>query len=161
VCHITSAGKFMLSGSTSSTFRLRPEQLRSLAWMLAREGHNASGDSSEDTVEDEPFQAYYILRSSILCDRVGFGKTATTIGLIDTTQNDPAPKVPAFLRRPRWSLYHPICWTSGELRRSPSSCGMGAAAPPGAAWRHDMTSGHHHCGPVGYLSRRIVVWGLS
>mmetsp|Transcript_21147 Transcript_21147/g.59151 ORF Transcript_21147/g.59151 Transcript_21147/m.59151 type:complete len:1079 (-) Transcript_21147:12-3248(-) len=101
--------------------QLRPEQLRSLAWMLAREGYE-DGDGKDEVVdvanaagEQEPFvaewrqmhacsrasisvdlrvKASYLVRGGILADRVGFGKTATTIGLIDATQHLPAPEVP-------------------------------------------------------------------
>lgn len=102
-------------------FHLRPEQLRSLAWMLMREGYEGDIDSKEalhrpDAVgEQEPFvaewrqlwtcerscacvdvraRASYHVRGGILADRVGFGKTATTIGLIDMTQHCPSPPVP-------------------------------------------------------------------
>lgn len=100
---------------------LRPEQLRSLAWMLAREGFESGAGEDVDLDirdargEQEPFvlewrqlltdartsysvdlraKASYIVRGGILADRVGFGKTATTIGLIDATKHYPAPSVP-------------------------------------------------------------------
>lgn len=100
---------------------LRPEQLRSLAWMRAREGVGADGtDGAPFTVEwrkfltppnksslaavlqdDFPFVldmravATYPCRGGILGDKIGFGKTATTIGLIDAGLGEPVPPVPA------------------------------------------------------------------
>eukprot|EP00930_Biecheleria_cincta_P046248 TRINITY_DN31898_c0_g1_i1.p1 TRINITY_DN31898_c0_g1~~TRINITY_DN31898_c0_g1_i1.p1 ORF type:complete len:1039 (-),score=190.22 TRINITY_DN31898_c0_g1_i1:177-3293(-) len=102
-------------------YHLRPEQLRSLAWMLMREGYEGDLDGKEALYrheavgEQEPFvaewrqlwtcerscacvdvraRASYPVRGGILADRVGFGKTATTIGLIDMTQHCPSPPVP-------------------------------------------------------------------
>jgi len=105
-------------------YPLRPEQLRSLAWMLSREGYEGGACNQEladsEGGELEPFavdwrqilhykwvaasvdvraQASYTLRGGILGDKVGFGKTATTIGLIDATQSSPTPPVPEPDRR--------------------------------------------------------------
>ncbi|CAK0892737.1 unnamed protein product, partial [Prorocentrum cordatum] len=43
-------------------------------------------------------QASYDVRGGILGDKIGFGKTATTIGLIDATSASPLPAVPAIDR---------------------------------------------------------------
>lgn len=38
--------------------------------------------------------ATYDVRGGILCDKIGYGKTATTIGLIDSTLGSPIPNIP-------------------------------------------------------------------
>eukprot|EP00929_Paragymnodinium_shiwhaense_P033402 TRINITY_DN18348_c0_g4_i2.p1 TRINITY_DN18348_c0_g4~~TRINITY_DN18348_c0_g4_i2.p1 ORF type:complete len:1172 (+),score=307.38 TRINITY_DN18348_c0_g4_i2:77-3592(+) len=100
-------------------YLLRPEQLRSLAWMLEREGYEQGvtqdGKLVQTNTEQEPFvaewrqlwtcawnaacldmrvKASFNVRGGILADRVGYGKTATTIGLIDSTQHCEVPQVP-------------------------------------------------------------------
>jgi len=92
---------------------LRPEQLKSLAWMLAREGHekellpfivewrgfetNWEYSVNHWLLELRAFASYSV-RGGILADDIGYGKTATTIALIDTTLKVPTPKVPKSTR---------------------------------------------------------------
>ncbi|KAI8849690.1 hypothetical protein BC829DRAFT_416581 [Chytridium lagenaria] len=74
-------------------YPLRPEQLRSLAWMVAQESENV-----ESFVEEEISEANLdhlgwraegrasrsvVIRGGVIADQVGYGKTAITLGLID------------------------------------------------------------------------------
>ena len=82
-------------------FPLRPEQLRSLSWMLERER------SEECFLEEEVSEAMLgplgwraegravrpvLVRGGVLADEVGYGKTAITLGLIDCSQPSPYPE---------------------------------------------------------------------
>ncbi|KAG5191268.1 hypothetical protein JKP88DRAFT_174699 [Tribonema minus] len=74
-------------------YPLRPEQLRSLSWMLKQE------QSVEPFIEEEVCEAVGALgwraegraqrcvpvNGGVLADEVGYGKTAVTLGLIDST----------------------------------------------------------------------------
>lgn len=75
---------------------LRPEQLRSLTWMIAQES-----DEAPDFIEEEIAEAILDpmgwraegkaerpirVLGGVLADQVGYGKTAITLGLIDCTQ---------------------------------------------------------------------------
>lgn len=72
---------------------LRPDQLRSLAWMLSRESDGMTPFMEEEI--DEAFMApldwraeikiivQRRVRGGILADHVGFGKTAVVLGLLD------------------------------------------------------------------------------
>lgn len=72
---------------------LRPEQLRSLTWMVAQESPNADPFIEEEVSEAilEPLgwraqgraQRPKHVRGGVLADQVGYGKTAITLGLID------------------------------------------------------------------------------
>ncbi|KIJ65553.1 hypothetical protein HYDPIDRAFT_27554 [Hydnomerulius pinastri MD-312] len=72
---------------------LRPEQLRSLTWMLQREANDAAPFIEEEISEAilEPLgwraegraQRAIKVRGGVLADQVGYGKTAITLGLID------------------------------------------------------------------------------
>ncbi|KZT02845.1 uncharacterized protein LAESUDRAFT_661099 [Laetiporus sulphureus 93-53] len=74
---------------------LRPEQLRSLTWMLAQEEPDAPPFIEEEISEAilEPLgwraegrvQRPVRVRGGVLADEVGYGKTAITLGLIDCT----------------------------------------------------------------------------
>jgi SNF2-related domain len=81
-------------------YPLRPEQLRSLSWMLERE------QSDECFMEEEVSEAMLgplgwraegravrpvLVRGGVLADEVGYGKTAITLGLIDCSQPSPYP----------------------------------------------------------------------
>lgn len=86
---------------------LRPEQLRSLSWMISQE--NLEDGVRHTFVEEEIAEASLLplgwraegkaerpvlVRGGVLADEVGYGKTAITIGLICSTLNDPPPKIP-------------------------------------------------------------------
>lgn len=72
---------------------LRPEQLRSLTWMLQREATDAppfiEEEISEAVLEHLGWRAEGLaqraihIRGGVLADQVGYGKTAITLGLID------------------------------------------------------------------------------
>lgn len=77
---------------------LRPEQLRSLTWMIAQESRDAPPFIEEEISEAilEPLgwraegraQRPVHIRGGVLADEVGYGKTAITLGLIDCTAKD-------------------------------------------------------------------------
>ncbi|KZT67381.1 hypothetical protein DAEQUDRAFT_812927 [Daedalea quercina L-15889] len=77
---------------------LRPEQLRSLTWMLEQESPDAPPFIEEEISEAilEPLgwraegraQRPVHIRGGVLADEVGYGKTAITLGLIDCTARD-------------------------------------------------------------------------
>lgn len=75
---------------------LRPEQSRSLAWMIQQE--NAASPFVEEEVEEALIANIgwraegratkpVLVRGGVLADQVGFGKTATTLALIDTQRD--------------------------------------------------------------------------
>ena len=78
--------------------KLRPEQLRSLTWMMAQES-----DDAKPFIEEEVAEMYFphldwrlegraerpnMVKGGVLADEVGYGKTAISVGLIDCTQMD-------------------------------------------------------------------------
>jgi len=76
-------------------FPLRPEQLRSLNWMIRREA-DREPYRQEAVVEarlppplrwgaEAKAVMSVHIRGGICCDEIGFGKTAVTIGLVDST----------------------------------------------------------------------------
>ncbi|KAI9793644.1 MAG: hypothetical protein M1816_007539 [Peltula sp. TS41687] len=77
----------------SFKFKLRPEQLRSLKWMLDQESPEAPAFTEEEAEEAMLPQLGWraearatkkiSVRGGVLADQVGYGKTATTLGLID------------------------------------------------------------------------------
>ncbi|KAJ3409272.1 hypothetical protein HDV05_004536 [Chytridiales sp. JEL 0842] len=77
-------------------YPLRPEQLRSLAWMIAQESDDAppfvEEEISEASLEHLGWRAEgratreVSIKGGIVADEVGYGKTAITLGLIDATQ---------------------------------------------------------------------------
>ncbi|PLW39290.1 hypothetical protein PCASD_05314 [Puccinia coronata f. sp. avenae] len=86
---------------------LRPEQLRSLSWMLSQEKLDQGVEHT--FVEEEIAEAALLplgwraegkaerpvlIRGGVLADEVGYGKTAITIGLICSTLGDQPPKIP-------------------------------------------------------------------
>lgn len=85
---------------------LRPEQLRSLTWMMDQERESAPPFVEEEISEallthlnwkaegkaERPIYA----RGGVLADQVGYGKTAITLGLIDCSR--PSIEVPSNLR---------------------------------------------------------------
>ncbi|KAJ8456991.1 hypothetical protein ONZ45_g18498 [Pleurotus djamor] len=82
----------------SFKLKLRPEQLRSLTWMVAQESKNAPPFIEEEIAEAilDPLgwraegraQRSRHIRGGVLADQVGYGKTAITLGLIDTMAKD-------------------------------------------------------------------------
>ncbi|KAI0349349.1 hypothetical protein OH77DRAFT_1594287 [Trametes cingulata] len=77
---------------------LRPEQLRSLTWMLEQERKDAPPFVEEEISEAilEPLgwraegraQRPHHVRGGVLADEVGYGKTAISLGLIDCAADD-------------------------------------------------------------------------
>jgi len=75
---------------------LRPEQLRSLSWMKAQEKEDGLPFMEEEVAEallphlnwraEGKVERPNYVRGGVLADEVGYGKTAITIGLIDSTQ---------------------------------------------------------------------------
>jgi hypothetical protein len=84
---------------------LRPEQLRSLTWMIGQESLDAPAFVEEEISEAvlEPLgwrvegraQREHRVRGGVLADEVGYGKTAITLGLIDCTKKDVRKEVEA------------------------------------------------------------------
>ncbi|KAL4736993.1 hypothetical protein BDV11DRAFT_172351 [Aspergillus similis] len=79
--------------------KLRPEQLRSLSWMVAQEGENVEPFIEEETEEallgslmwraEGKVTVPKTVRGGILADDVGYGKTAIVLGLLDTSSANP------------------------------------------------------------------------
>ena len=77
-------------------FPLRPEQLRSLHWMLERESDTQPAFVEEEVAEsvlpalglrmDGRARVQRLVRGGIIADQVGYGKTAITIGAILANQ---------------------------------------------------------------------------
>jgi SNF2-related domain len=75
--------------------KLRPEQLRSLEWMIKQENRDAEPFVEEEISEamlsplgwraEGRAQRPIHVRGGVLADQVGYGKTAITLGLIDCT----------------------------------------------------------------------------
>ena len=79
-------------------FKLRPEQQRSLSWMLAQEACTEPFVEQEVAEATLPFLGWraeakverpILARGGVVADQVGYGKTAITIGLIDASPNRP------------------------------------------------------------------------
>jgi len=78
--------------------KLRPEQLRSLHWMKEQERADILPFIEEEVAEallphlnwraEGKAERPHYVRGGVLADEVGYGKTAITIGLIDSTQAD-------------------------------------------------------------------------
>ncbi|KAJ6110097.1 C-5 cytosine methyltransferase [Penicillium sp. IBT 16267x] len=76
------------------THPLRPEQLRSLTWMIAQEADDIRPFVEEETEEallpmmawraDVKVSLPRLVRGGLVADEVGFGKTAIILGLIDS-----------------------------------------------------------------------------
>ena len=112
--------KFQLSGNKRDpehtqppNFRipLRPEQLRSLGWMIKQESVNVPPFIEEEIAEAilEPLgwraegraQRPVHVRGGVLADEVGYGKTAITLGLIDSAPPRKADAPPPSLAHGR------------------------------------------------------------
>ncbi|KAF3914918.1 hypothetical protein ABW20_dc0107988 [Dactylellina cionopaga] len=80
---------------------LRPEQLRSLSWMLAQESSDAAPFVEEEIVEALHSQLAWKVnvkasrtnnaRGGVLADAVGYGKTAIVLGLLAHMKNQYVP----------------------------------------------------------------------
>eukprot|EP00746_Dinoflagellata_sp_MGD_P126844 gnl/MRDRNA2_/MRDRNA2_61575_c0_seq1.p1 gnl/MRDRNA2_/MRDRNA2_61575_c0~~gnl/MRDRNA2_/MRDRNA2_61575_c0_seq1.p1 ORF type:complete len:1032 (-),score=237.18 gnl/MRDRNA2_/MRDRNA2_61575_c0_seq1:1398-4217(-) len=89
---------------------LRPEQARSLNWMIIQErkrkdpfvaefrGMAACPDAPSWRLEVKLACEYPDSKGGVLADAIGYGKTACTIGLVDCTRDDPLPEVPTHAR---------------------------------------------------------------
>ncbi|PWY93181.1 hypothetical protein BO94DRAFT_573354 [Aspergillus sclerotioniger CBS 115572] len=85
-------------------FKLRPEQLRSLSWMIQQEGDDIPLFMEEETEEallpslmwraEERVTVQKTVRGGILADDVGYGKTAITLGLIDAMHERDQRSIP-------------------------------------------------------------------
>lgn len=77
---------------------LRPEQLRSLHWMIQQESKDVERfveeEISEATLEalgwrvETRAERDVCVRGGVLADQVGYGKTAITLGVIDSTRDE-------------------------------------------------------------------------
>jgi len=88
-------------------YPLRREQLRSLGWMLSQERRRKEPFVTElrefATCPDAPHWRlegslrceYSDVKGGVLADAIGYGKTACTIGLVDSTREASLPRVPA------------------------------------------------------------------
>lgn len=79
--------------------RLRDDQLRSLRWMMDQELHSSEFREQEIVEEYLPQLKWLaeaivkkpcLARGGLLADEVGYGKTATTLALIDQTRSEAA-----------------------------------------------------------------------
>ncbi|KAJ1554715.1 hypothetical protein HK405_004249 [Cladochytrium tenue] len=81
------------------SYPLRPEQLRSLAWMIRREREANSEPFIEEEISEaacEPMgwraegraSRAVVVPGGVVADEVGYGKTAITLGLLDVTKDD-------------------------------------------------------------------------
>lgn len=112
--------KFLLSGNKRDPehtqpphfkIPLRPEQLRSLSWMIRQEAADAPPFIEEEIAEAilEPLgwraegraQRPVHVRGGVLADEVGYGKTAITLGLIDSAPPTKADRPSSSLARGR------------------------------------------------------------
>lgn len=76
------------------SYQLRPEQLRSLRWMIQQEAEEPVPFEQEEVEEallpsimwraEAKVTAQKSIRGGVLADQVGYGKTALILGLIDT-----------------------------------------------------------------------------
>ena len=86
-------------------FPLRPEQLRSLSWMLEQESREAPPFDEEEIeeallpqlgwrAEGRATKTIYV-HGGVSADQVGYGKTAITLGLIDTQFHSTGNQLPS------------------------------------------------------------------
>ncbi|KAI9707332.1 MAG: hypothetical protein M1836_000292 [Candelina mexicana] len=86
--------------------KLRNEQLKSLAWMISQELGTIEPFEEEEVEEallpqlgwlaEASAKKEVVVRGGVLADAVGYGKTATTLGLIDFQRNH-QPTSPKFI----------------------------------------------------------------
>lgn len=89
------------------THKLRPDQLRSLNWMIEQEKHGVSPFLEEEVEEavlgpmnwraEGLATASKVVHGGVLADDVGYGKTATVLGLIDSQSSKGGQKAPVFV----------------------------------------------------------------
>lgn len=106
-------------------FPLRPEQRRALTWMKQQETKKAS-----PFVEEEVSEAFLtpmgwraegraersnLVFGGVLADEVGFGKTATTVGLIDATLETPKPDLDDGVGASHISINATLIFVPGHL----------------------------------------------
>lgn len=119
------AGPAASNPAAFKKFPLREEQLRSLAWMYAQEARSEG------------------LRGGLLADKMGYGKTATTIGLLseDRPSNSPSPRPWGYIKNPATLIMcppHLVEQWEGEFIKFLGEEGMQlyrAAAPKGTGGR--------------------------
>lgn len=81
-----------------TTVKLRPEQLRSLTWMLAQERPETRHTFVEEEIAEATLGALgwraegraarqVLVRGGVLADEVGYGKTAISLGLVDVARS--------------------------------------------------------------------------
>lgn len=90
----------------SFIMKLRPEQLRSLTWMMDQEKESAIPFVEEEISEallthlnwkaEGKAERPILVRGGVLADQVGYGKTAITLGLIDCSR--PSIEIPSGLK---------------------------------------------------------------
>eukprot|EP00931_Biecheleriopsis_adriatica_P092385 TRINITY_DN66193_c0_g1_i1.p1 TRINITY_DN66193_c0_g1~~TRINITY_DN66193_c0_g1_i1.p1 ORF type:complete len:1171 (+),score=242.51 TRINITY_DN66193_c0_g1_i1:41-3514(+) len=88
-------------------YPLRDEQLRSLQWMLQRENdpgefhvdYRFFAERNKESKLKLRFQgkakATYLVRGGVLADKMGYGKTANVIALMDATHGNSVPAIPS------------------------------------------------------------------
>lgn len=84
-------------GTKAKDPKLRPEQLRSLTWMLQQEAEKDHSFVEEEVAEatlgplgwraEGRASRKVMVRGGVLADQVGYGKTAISLGLIDTSKH--------------------------------------------------------------------------
>ncbi len=81
---------------TNKKAQLRPEQLRSLAWMIEQENQPAGWVEEEVAESVIPQLGWHAeararrtatVKGGVICDEVGYGKTAITVGLVSAQLN--------------------------------------------------------------------------
>lgn len=102
------------SGRCGRVLPLRPEQQRSLAWMLRQEAPDAPPFVEQEVGEaalpalgwrlEARARVPRLVRGGVLADEVGYGKTVITIALIDASPRAPLPPPPPL----RPSGFHPL-----------------------------------------------------
>lgn len=88
-------------------YKLRPEQLRSLNWMVEQEKSGAPPFLEEEVEEavlipmnwraEGRATASKVVHGGVLADEVGYGKTATVLGLIDSQFSKGGQQTPDFV----------------------------------------------------------------
>ena len=95
--HDTEADQPPNFGTKARDPKLRPEQLRSLTWMLQQEAEKVYSFEEQEIAEatlgplgwraEGKASRKVMIRGGVLADQVGYGKTAISLGLIDTSKH--------------------------------------------------------------------------